>query len=602
MSLAIVGSMAPSVGMLPGEVSSVVCVVPLGGGDITPQVGISPAKAEAERTHVKAIVIRDRFIDVSPLWKRCKTLYIGRNRTTSHDSLQAAWRQTNIPVAVARSLTFRKSQTLMRTTSPKLDFSHLTANERALLRCQTALELKDKGDYDGAQEVMRPLWKRIGERPETKELHPSVAAEVLLCAGILTGWIGSRNEIKEADAAARDLITESITFFESSGDVKKVAAARAELGYCYWREGALDEARIMFTEALAKLTTEGNSRANALLGLSVVEWSDSRYKAALRILTDNALLFKKIGNHNTRGFYHNQLAMILRGLVTEGKKNDYFQRAIKEYEEADYEFKLAHNIIFRAHVKNNVGFLLYKLSRFKEAHHWLEQARRLTSSVRDKVRTAQVNETRAQVFIGERRFAEAEAAARSAARSFEKSGRQCFLAEALITLGIALARLGQTERAQYTFQKAIEVAHQVGAFNRAGVAALTMIEEIDQLPPDILAGAYEQAGEWLSTSQSQDISLRYKAARKKVALELRSAPKGEGAADVLFNKRCHLGEEVLKFERGLIKDTLAKVNGSVTHAAKLLGISYQGLAYLIESRHKDLLKERSPVRRRSRKE
>jgi hypothetical protein len=44
----------------------------------------------------------------------------------------------------------------MKITSPKLNTAHLTANDAALLRCETALKLKDKGDYDGAQEVMRP--------------------------------------------------------------------------------------------------------------------------------------------------------------------------------------------------------------------------------------------------------------------------------------------------------------------------------------------------------------------------------------------------------------------------------------------------------------
>lgn len=87
----------------------------------------------------------------------------------------------------------------MKITSPKLNTAHLSANDEALLRCQTALELRDKGDFDGAQEVMRPLWQRIGTRPDVAGLHPSVAAEVLLCAGILTGWLGSRSEIKEAD-------------------------------------------------------------------------------------------------------------------------------------------------------------------------------------------------------------------------------------------------------------------------------------------------------------------------------------------------------------------------------------------------------------------
>lgn len=489
----------------------------------------------------------------------------------------------------------------MRTASPKLDISHLPANEQARTRCQRALELKDKSDYEGSQEIMRPLWKRVGERPNTAGLYPSVAAEVLLCAGILTRWIGGRNEVKEANDAARDLITESITYFESIGDFKKVAAARVELAYCYWGAGALDEARIMFTEALQELTAEGNTRANALFGLSVVEWSASRFKEALRILTDNAALFKKITNHTIRGVYHMQLAMVLRSLATPENKDTEFRRVLNEYEEADHLFKLAHNRAYRAYVKNNISYVLRELSRFKEAHEYLDHARRLTVSVKDKVKTAQVDESRAQLFIAERRFAEAEAAARHAARTFEKSGHQCFLAEALITHGIALARLGETLRAQFMFQKAIEVAHQAGALNRAGIAALTLIEEIDDLSPETLSGAYEQAGEWLAESQSQELLLRFKAAGKKLALRLRENVTSDDATKVLFNKPRNVKQDLLDIEREMIRKALAEVKGSVTHAASLLGMSYQGLAYLIQTRHRDLLKDRSPVRRRQRK-
>lgn len=84
----------------------------------------------------------------------------------------------------------------MRTTSSKLDTSDLTANEEAHLRCRTALELKDQGNYEGAREVMFPLWSGIGSKPNTKGLHYTVVPEVVLCAGILTGWLGSRSEVK----------------------------------------------------------------------------------------------------------------------------------------------------------------------------------------------------------------------------------------------------------------------------------------------------------------------------------------------------------------------------------------------------------------------
>jgi tetratricopeptide (TPR) repeat protein len=439
-----------------------------------------------------------------------------------------------------------------------------------------------------------------------------VAAEVLLCVGVLTRWIGSKNRVEGSQETAKDLITESITFYESIGDLQKLAAARVELACCYWREGALDEARITLTAALQKLTTEGNTRARALLTLAIVEWSATEFSESLRILNENASLFNKITNHATKGAYHSQLAMVLHKLAPPGNPSDCFKRVLREYQEADEHFKLAHNIVFRADVKNNIAYLFRELCRFKEAHQYLEQARRLRASVKDKIGIAQIDDTRAEVFIAEKKYKEAEAVARNAVRSLEKSGHQCLLTDALITQGIAVARLKQTEHAQYIFQKAIEVARQVGALNKAGLAALTMIEELDELPPETLYEAYDRASEWLAESQSQDLLLREKAVARKVSSTLHDELKGEHATAAeagaentfaaLLNKSCHLPTEVLKFESGLIRQALAKANGSLTRASALLTVSYQALAYILDTRHNDLLKERSPIRRRSRKE
>jgi DNA-binding NtrC family response regulator len=154
------------------------------------------------------------------------------------------------------------------------------------------------------------------------------------------------------------------------------------------------------------------------------------------------------------------------------------------------------------------------------------------------------------------------------------------------------------QRALFVFQKAIEVALKVDARNNAGLAALTLVEEVDHLSPATLQAAYRQAREWLSNSQTQAVKLRLGDAAGKVTASVHVELSSEEATEILLSKGFDFQGRILEYERSMIKQALAQANGRITHAASLLRLSYQGLAYIIEARHKDLLKERSPVRRR----
>lgn len=486
----------------------------------------------------------------------------------------------------------------MKIASPQLESAHLNANDEALLRCKTALEQKDKGDYAGAQETMRPLWKRVGERPKTAGLEPLVAAEVLLCVGILTSWLGSKNQVCDAQELAKNLITQGMTYFESGKDVTKVAIAQSEIAYCYYREGSLNEARSWLHDALDKLTFEGAARARALLKLTTIECSAAQFHKALEVLNNNEALFRKITNHTIKGGYHAELAIILRNLATTENRPEYFRRAINEYKEAERQFRLAHNPIFRADVINNVGFLLFKLSRYKEAHKYLNEARRLTVRFKDKAHTAQIDESRAQVLIAEGRLIEAERIARRAVSVLRKGGHLCMMAEALISQGVALARLGRTDPARFIFRQAIEAAIDVNALNVAGLAALTLLEEIKELPRETLQAAYRQAREWFANSQSPDIKLRLADVAGRVVASINTVLRADEATEILLTEPGGLRAQLEKHEGVVIKRALAQVGGRVTHAASLLEMRYQSLAYIIERRHPDLLKKRTPIRRR----
>jgi len=489
----------------------------------------------------------------------------------------------------------------VKIASPKLKTSNLGANDEALFRCKTALEQKDRGDYLGAQKAMRPYWSRMGEAPNTQGLEPSVAAEVLLCVGILTGWIGSKNQVSDAQETAKNLITQSMTYFESSRDVSKVALAQSEIAYCYWREGALNEARSWLREALENLTFEGAARARALLKLSTVEWTSGRFREALALLDQNESLFRKITNPKIKGNYHTELAIIHRNLATNENRCEYFRRAIVEYKEAERQFTLADNQTFRADVINNVGFLFFKLGRYKEAHKYLDAARRLTVKFKNKAHTAQIDESRAQVLIAEGKFTEAERIAHRAVSALQKSGHCCTMAEALITQGTALARLGRSDYARSVFQQAIQVAHQVNALNTAGLAALTLLEEVQGLAPEIVQAAYRQAREWLANSQSPDTKLRLADVTDKVVASIQTELKADDATEILLTGPGGLQAQLDKYEGVIIKRALVQADGKVTLAASLLELRYQSLAYKIEHQHPELLNYRTPVRRRPRK-
>ena len=195
-----------------------------------------------------------------------------------------------------------------------LENSSISVNSRAELCCEAARQFENKGEYDGARKVLSGYWRRIGEHPKLTDLEPGASAEVLLRAGVLTGIIGSKKQITDAQEKAKDLISESHAIFESLGNIKKVAETQTELALCYWRTGEVNEARDLLKEALSRLTIDSELKAKAIIRLAIVERGAGHHDKALRILTSHASLFDKIHSHTLIGSYHDTLGNALEDL------------------------------------------------------------------------------------------------------------------------------------------------------------------------------------------------------------------------------------------------------------------------------------------------
>ncbi|HEX8150912.1 MAG TPA: tetratricopeptide repeat protein [Pyrinomonadaceae bacterium] len=495
--------------------------------------------------------------------------------------------------------------TLAESLLRQLDDPTLSHDERAQLRCQIAADFEHRGQYAAAREALGELWRGVGQRPTLEGLTERTSAEALLRAGTLSGWLGSVKQIEGAQDAAKDLISESMARFKGLAETTKVAAAQSELGLCYRRAGAYGEARVLYGEALKSLTdsTDLELRIKILLRLITVESCSGRYNDALRILTESTELFEQSASDVLKGKFHNELGLVLRKLGTAERRPDYTDRAIIEYTAAAFHFEEAGHTSYRARAENNLGFLLYTVGRYEDAHEHLNNARILFLAVKDKGSVAQVYETRARVLLAQGRTKEAERAIREAIQVLAKGGEQGLYAEALTTQGRVLAKLGNFPESRNTLRKAANVAEAAGAVEDAGRALLTLIEEHgERISERELLEAYRRADNLLKQTQdAETIACLRACASRIVAARLAALPPQRRRSTADFWAGFNLPEKVHAYEGRYIRRALIDAKGSITHAARLLGWDYHGtLQSMLDEggRHHDLAHLRTPLEKR----
>src|SRR4030095_3313400 len=182
-----------------------------------------------------------------------------------------------------------------------------TRNERARMLWARAKELQEAQKFEDARLVLGEFWQDVGDHPKLDGLDAIMRAEMLLLIGTVSGWLGTARQTPGAQEISKDLISESSTIFEELGLTEKVAETRVELGICYWRAGALDEARITFDDALLRLgDLESEQRLRAILNKALIEQVSSRPNEALRLLSESEPLFAASSNHRLKGKFHGE--------------------------------------------------------------------------------------------------------------------------------------------------------------------------------------------------------------------------------------------------------------------------------------------------------
>jgi tetratricopeptide (TPR) repeat protein len=239
------------------------------------------------------------------------------------------------------------------------------------------------------------------------------------------------------------------------------------------------------------------------------------------------------------------------------------------------------------------AFLLYKLGRYADAHEHLDRAQAILTRLKDHGTLAHVDETRARVLIAERRYRDAERILAGAIKTLEQGDKSGLLAEALTVQGVVWARLWVYDASIGVLRRAAELAESVGALTSAGQALLALIEEHGatwRLRPSEVYEAYLSADRLLKDTQDSEDIVRLRACARVVMRRLTTVQFGD--------KNFTLPGAVHEFEAKLIERALEESGGSITRAARLLGLTHQTFNSILNKRHKQLSAKRKPPQKR----
>jgi signal transduction histidine kinase/FixJ family two-component response regulator len=408
---------------------------------------------------------------------------------------------------------------LIQTNSiqPK-EFASRTESDEVLERCVTARERLEQGDYEAGCAALQPWWT-LGEWPKQVGLSQLAAAELLLTAGTLCGWVASTRNVEGGQNGAERLVSGAVAMFDHLGETARSAEGRAELGYCYYRQGLFDLARSELRSSLNDLSDrEAELKGVALVRLATLERHASRLHDAIKLLNEADRLTNYLSPWTT-GRFHLEFATTLKDLGIAEGRSEYFDSALEHYRDAFSHFEGIGNLRYKAIVENNHGYLLSTLKRFEEAQHHLERSRKLFEELGDQVRRAQVDETLAQLYLASEQYGLAQRSVSRAVETMETSGEEALLAEALTTSGLVLCKLGRRHEAKPILHRARRVAERCGDYEGAGRALLIVIEEMcEQLGEDERQEIGAQAGQLLANSQRASTSERLRNCLERIAI------------------------------------------------------------------------------------
>lgn len=328
----------------------------------------------------------------------------------------------------------------------------LTRLKRPSALRKRLFRLERSGRYREALDELSDIWPDLDACPDLSGFPEDERAEIKLRCGALIGFYAHTSQ-RHSQSVSMDLVGSARGDFELSGSVDKLAECDNYLALAYWRTGELHEAQAFIESSFSfDLPDSSAVRLHAyiiqcLIGVPA-EGKDARNLESLKSVE---AAFLRSDDECLKGDFFNHCGMALDNL---GRKSE----ALDHYEFAKFHHERSRHRSYLATVENNLAYAYQNTGDFRRAHAAIDNAVRLLKAEKDKTREGFALDTKAGLFMAEKRYFEAFTTIEKAVAILKRSENKAYYVETLLTRSKILLGLDSFHEAFMTLVETVSIA------------------------------------------------------------------------------------------------------------------------------------------------
>jgi tetratricopeptide (TPR) repeat protein len=312
-------------------------------------------------------------------------------------------------------------------------------------------KLEWQGRYNEALQDCLELIDGKACIPAFGEATQPERAELLLRYGALVGFCGHISQVANAQEQSKDLLTRALAEFIDLKDEEKTAECENYIALAYWRIGELNESIVWLDSSLRRnCPSKSGTRLHSYLVRALINLEKKEFEKNVDLLEGMEDIYLEHGDAFLLGNYYTNLGISLKDL---GQRTAAL-RCLKL--SRHYNGKAGHKI-YQGISENNLAQLYWLTRDFEKAHRAIDNATRIFRSIKDKTREGFSFDTKANVFIAEKKYTNALRSIEKAIDILRRGENAAYLVEAILTKTKTLLYLDRFADSILTLFEAIEI-------------------------------------------------------------------------------------------------------------------------------------------------